>query len=67
MPAWITFWSTFSLYFAAARIFSSTLFTVQSLRTRTSFCWPMRWARSCACRSCLWGQNAVRTKVPGLA
>ena len=52
MPAWITFWSTFSLYLAAARIFSSTLLTVQSLSTRTSFCWPMRWARSCACRSC---------------
>lgn len=51
MPAWITFWSTLSLYLAAARIFSSTLLTVQSRSTRTSFCWPMRWARSWACRS----------------
>lgn len=57
MPAWITFWSTFSLYLAAARIFSSTLLTVQSRRTRTSFCCPMRCARSCACRSCR-GQGA---------
>ncbi|TNN58600.1 hypothetical protein EYF80_031220 [Liparis tanakae] len=42
MPAWMTFWSTFSLYLAAARIFSSTLSTVQRRSTRTSFCWPMR-------------------------
>lgn len=52
MPAWMTFWSTFSLYLAAARIFSSTLLTVQRRRTRTSFCWPIRWALSWACRSC---------------
>lgn len=51
MPAWMTFWSTFSLYLAAARIFSSTLLTVHRRSTRTSFCWPIRWARSCACKS----------------
>lgn len=51
MPAWMTFSSTFSLYLAAARIFSSTLLTVISLNTRTSFFWPIRWARSWACRS----------------
>ena len=51
MPAWMTFSSTFSLYLAAARIFSSTLLTVISLKTRTSFFWPIRWARSWACRS----------------
>lgn len=51
MPAWMTFWSTLSLYLAAARIFSSTLLTVHRRSTRTSFCWPMRWARSCAWRS----------------
>lgn len=51
IPAWITFWSTLSLYLAAARIFSSTLLTVQSRSTRTSFCWPIRWARSWAWRS----------------
>ena len=47
----LTFSSTLSLYLAAARIFSSTLFTVMSLRTRTSFFWPIRWARSWAWRS----------------
>lgn len=52
MPAWMTFWSTFSLYLAAARIFSSTLLTVQRRSTRTSFCWPIRWALSWACKSC---------------
>lgn len=51
IPAWMTFWSTFSLYLAAAKIFSSTLLTVQRRRTRTSFCWPMRWALSWAWRS----------------
>lgn len=51
MPAWMTFWSTFSLYLAAARIFSSTLLTVHRRSTRTSFCWPIRWARSWACKS----------------
>lgn len=51
MPAWMTFWSTLSLYLAAARIFSSTLFTVHRRSTRTSFCCPIRWARSWACRS----------------
>lgn len=51
IPAWMTFWSTFSLYLAAARIFSSTLFTVHRRSTRTSFCCPIRWARSWACRS----------------
>lgn len=51
MPAWMTFWSTLSLYLAAARIFSSTLFTVHKRNTRTSFCCPIRWARSWACRS----------------
>lgn len=51
IPAWMTFWSTLSLYLAAARIFSSTLFTVHKRSTRTSFCCPIRWARSWACRS----------------
>lgn len=48
----MTFWSTFSLYLAAARIFSSTLLTVHRRSTRTSFCCPIRWALSWACRSC---------------
>lgn len=61
MPAWMTFWSTFSLYLAAARIFSSTLLTVQRRSTRTSFCWPMRWARSWAWRS--WIQQ-IKGKLP---
>ena len=47
----LTFSSTLSLYLAAARIFSSTLFTVMSLNTRTSFFWPIRCARSWAWRS----------------
>lgn len=57
MPAWMTFWSTFSLYFAAARIFSSTLLTVHKRSTRTSFCWPMRCALSWACKSCRGAQK----------
>lgn len=61
IPAWMTFWSTFSLYLAAAKIFSSTLLTVQRRSTRTSFCWPMRWALSWAWRS--WEGERIRTEV----
>ena len=57
IPAWMTFSSTLSLYLAAARIFSSTLLTVISLSTRTSFFCPIRWARSWAWRSYKYQKN----------
>lgn len=45
-PCWITNLSSRSLTSAFSTIFSSTVLSVISRKTRTCFSWPIRWARS---------------------
>ena len=56
-PASTTSPLRFRLSVARARIFSSTAVLVTRRKTRTSFFWPMRWARSCACASIMGFQS----------
>jgi len=50
-PCWITNASSASFLYAFSITFSSTELSVQKRNTETSFFWPMRCARSIACRS----------------
>ena len=50
-PCWITSASSASFLYAFSITFSSTELSVQKRNTETSFFWPMRCARSIACKS----------------